>query len=214
LTPIIPDTRHPLPKRYTQKGTQERGAFGARLSLTGPAFDSNVEVKTGEILPPENQGGRRPGKPTPLPPEWQPSDEDWAYAAQQGLSGDDIEHETQRFRDWVAENSKASADWSATWRRFMGNSRQHKRNQRQTLAERTSERIAEMVKAAEAMEAMERAAGRPTFNPDEIVWVSKHDEPELWKRLVEINGKEFPDLGRGGRNFRRGEVEQARMGAK
>jgi hypothetical protein len=27
---------------------------------------------------------------TSLPPDWQPSDEDWKYAADQGLTGEDI----------------------------------------------------------------------------------------------------------------------------
>jgi len=133
----------------------KRESAQARASLSEPAFDSHSEVKDGEILPPENGPGRHQGKPAPLPPDWQPSDEDWDYASQQGLVAEDIDNETQRFRDWTAENGKVSRDWSASWRRFVGNSRLHKRNWRGTRGDRARE----MAREAEAIEAIMVAAG-------------------------------------------------------
>jgi hypothetical protein len=191
--------------REDTRRIQERARALARGSLSEPAFDSNLEeAKNGELLPPEDK--RRQGRPTPLPPDWQPTDEDWIHAAEQGLTGGDIEHEAQRFRDWVAETAKKSGDWSATWRRFVGNSRQNKRHRRRTLAEQAWE----LAKEAEAREQARQAAGHPAFNPNDPVWVSKSEEPELWAALCELNGGEFPDFGAGGRQFTRWQVEQAK----
>jgi hypothetical protein len=141
------------------KGTPKRER-ASRAPPFEPAFDSNSDVKSGEVLPPEKSPGR--GKATALPQDWKPGDEDWAYAAKQGLQADDIGQEAQRFRDWTAENGKKSADWSASWRRFLGNSRLsrlHKPNGRGGSGE-TAWRLAMEAEAVEA--AMEAAGGDPT----------------------------------------------------
>ena len=108
-------------------------------------------MKEGEIIPPT----KRTAKPEPLPPDWQPSDEDLDFARDQRLTDDDIKNEVQRFRDWAAETGKTSHDWSATWRRFVGNSRQHRHNRRKTLGEVA----AELAREAEAIESAMMAAG-------------------------------------------------------
>jgi hypothetical protein len=140
-------------QKNTQKSTQERESAARSALSEAPDFE-NLEVRQGEILPPRTAGNRT-GKPTPLPDDWQPDDQDWAYAAEKGLTAEDIQNEAQAFKDWCAERGKTSANWSASWRRFLGHSRQNRRNQRKTLASRAAELAHEL----EIKEAAMRAAG-------------------------------------------------------
>jgi hypothetical protein len=172
----------------------------------GPEDFQNCEAKEGEVIPPPKAA--RPERQTALPQDWQPSDEGWDYASREcGLTGDDINSEVTNFRDWCAENRKRSHDWSATWRRFVGNSRQNRRNRPNTLTDASL--AAELAIEAEAKE---RAAGidtAPQFDPNELVWVSKVNDAPLWKALCTVQGRDISDLGKSGRYFRRSEVEEA-----
>ncbi|WP_022723386.1 DUF1376 domain-containing protein [Rhodopseudomonas sp. B29] len=54
-----------------------------------------------------------------LPPDWQPSDADWAYAAQKGLQAPQIEHQAEKFRNYWHGNQSPKVDWAATWRNWI-----------------------------------------------------------------------------------------------
>jgi hypothetical protein len=159
----------PPTQENTQKGTQERENARARdpLSEAPGDFHDWGEAKEGEIeiLPPKKPAPpprRGRGKPTPLPPDWKPGDEDWTHAAGNGLTADDIDREAQAFRDWASDGGRLSHNWSAAWRRFVSNSRQHRRNQRNTLAGRAGERARGLAAVAEELiqEARAKAATR------------------------------------------------------
>lgn len=57
-----------------------------------------------------------------LPEDWSPSVDDLAFAKQEGLTGCDLDRETQKFRDyWIAKPGQTGVktDWSATWRNWV-----------------------------------------------------------------------------------------------
>jgi|SRR6266404_3752349 hypothetical protein len=156
-------------RKIQEERPNERERADARSTPSpGPKDFQNCEVKDGEVLPPQKAtgpGNGRTAKATPLPPGWQPTDEDWDYASREcGLTADEIDSEVARFRDWCAEKGTRSFDWSASWRRFVGNSRQHRRNKRRSRGDTARELAAE----AEAIEAaMVAAGGDPT---DQAAW--------------------------------------------
>ncbi len=182
--------RHPNREENRESGTERESAARAPLS-EAPGFE-NVEVMEGEILPPRKPHGQANGKPTQLPPDWQPDGEDWTYAADKGLTADDIEHEAERFRDWTASGGKTSHDWSAAWRRWVGNSRQHPRNRRRTAGERA----AELAREVEAKEAAMRAAGIDPRSPYKKDTPPPAPEPKrnppTWSEVLAVIRRKAP----------------------
>jgi hypothetical protein len=80
----------------------------------------------GEVIPPKGNGAARPSRRaaggTRIDPRWEPSDDDWSFAAARGLDANAIDFEVNRFRNWYLAKVGAaglSADWSATWRNFV-----------------------------------------------------------------------------------------------
>jgi uncharacterized protein YdaU (DUF1376 family) len=64
---------------------------------------------------------RRPPKATRIPNDWSPSEDDLAFARQEGLTDERTTRELSKFRDYWLAASGASArksDWSATWRNW------------------------------------------------------------------------------------------------
>lgn len=59
-----------------------------------------------------------PGK-TPLPRDWQPSDEDRAFARQFGMKDDELALAGELFKQHQWEHDNWSASWSASWRKWM-----------------------------------------------------------------------------------------------
>lgn len=79
---------------------------------------------------PSSGSGAKTPKGTRLPGDWEPSAEDWNYAAQQGLRAEEIEHEHQNFRDyWIAKPGAGGVklDWAATWRTWVRRSAERRR---------------------------------------------------------------------------------------
>jgi len=69
-------------------------------------------------------GAKKPRSPrgTRLPAGWAPSDEDTAWAIDEGLSAERVEREAARFRDFwhgKAGQGAMKVDWSATWRNWI-----------------------------------------------------------------------------------------------
>lgn len=65
---------------------------------------------------------KRPRKTrTALPPDWRLPDDGWTYAAGKGLTGDRIEQEAEKFRDYHLSRGNVMADWAAAWRTWVGN---------------------------------------------------------------------------------------------
>jgi hypothetical protein len=60
----------------------------------------------------------------------------------------------------------------------------------------------------------ERLAEIVNYIPVNPVRVSKFDEPDLWKPLCSIYGRELLHFGGGGRYFRQYEVDEARALAR
>jgi hypothetical protein len=177
LKTLIPDiwsnnSGHESPpnQKSNQKTNQQRESAHARDPLSGAGdFHDGVE---GEILPPESQPGRSRGKPTPLPSDWQPTGEDWLYAANQGLTGDDIDREAQAFQDWNAARGKTSHDWPAEWRLWVGRSRQNRNSRPRT--QQPGDKAREMARQIEAMETAMRSAGLDPNNPaDRRKWTNR-----------------------------------------
>jgi len=84
----------------------------------GEGFE-NLEAKNGEVIQP----AKRTGKPTPLPPGWQPDDQGRAYAEQHGLTGDNLGREVTAFQNHCADKGRLSCDWSAAWCGFVDKTR-------------------------------------------------------------------------------------------
>ena len=134
-----------LTREDSRRGSKRESAQ-ARSTHSEPPFDfKNSEVKEGEILP-----ANVPGKPTHIPHDWQPSGDEWAYAAAQKLTGDEIEREAQAFRDWAARKGIKSFDWAAEWRSFLRNVR-HDGSQR-SWRRSTADVAMELALEAEARE--------------------------------------------------------------
>jgi uncharacterized protein YdaU (DUF1376 family) len=65
---------------------------------------------------------KRPRKVrTALPSDWRLPDDGWTYAAGKGLTGDRIEQEAEKFRDYHLSRGNVMADWAAAWRTWVGN---------------------------------------------------------------------------------------------
>jgi hypothetical protein len=58
---------------------------------------------------------------TRLPAGWRPSEQDWGWAVQHGLTATEIANEAERFTDyWIAKPGEKGCklNWSATWRNW------------------------------------------------------------------------------------------------
>lgn len=61
---------------------------------------------------------------TRLPPDWQPGEREWSWAAENGLTGPQIDEQADRFRDyWIQKPGQkgVSLDWFAAWRTWIRN---------------------------------------------------------------------------------------------
>lgn len=57
----------------------------------------------------------------PIPPDWVPSRQNIADAAQRNLTASEIDHEAQQFRDYHLARDSRFRDWDAAWRSWVGN---------------------------------------------------------------------------------------------
>lgn len=64
-----------------------------------------------------------PHRGEPLPPDWEPSKENYAWAGKQGYPGAFIAEQTEAMRDWAMANRNRSiarkADWGRTWQGWL-----------------------------------------------------------------------------------------------
>ncbi|WP_420564157.1 helix-turn-helix domain-containing protein [Thalassobaculum sp.] len=97
------------------------------LERTGRTEPVDEPVECARPIAPlsaNDDGGKsaRSPKATRIDPSWQPSEDDRAFARQQGLSDRETDREADQFRDyWIAKAGKDAAklDWPATWRSWV-----------------------------------------------------------------------------------------------
>lgn len=110
---------HPATERWTS-GVNKGGHPCPTNPLIEPfeePFEGRARAKA-QISP----NGRDTKRGTRLPSDWQPTSDDWNYAAGKGLDAEVIEREAERFRNyWTARAGKGAAkrDWAATWRNWI-----------------------------------------------------------------------------------------------
>ncbi|MBR0682759.1 hypothetical protein GXW74_19865 [Roseomonas eburnea] len=139
--PKKPNSLHPIPDEFrtylgSRGASSEPDDDDAGGSSPPAPPDGPLVPQKSEIAPQMEDGGWREEKETPslrsgskkdppaarrgtrLPPDWQPSDRERAFARQLGLDPDAV---AERFRDyWHAKAGKdgAKLDWPATWRNW------------------------------------------------------------------------------------------------
>lgn len=119
-------TRYEL--NLAMKVVAERDQSQSATSRTARPHQSQRATTTSRTVRPEPSltVNNRPvkgesAKGSRLPPDWSLPAEWWSWAAEQGLSGDEIDAAADTFRDWwhSAPGQKGvKADWLATWRNW------------------------------------------------------------------------------------------------
>jgi uncharacterized protein YdaU (DUF1376 family) len=71
----------------------------------------------------EDRLGLTPARKTPIDPALKPDEEDIRVACEMGVAERDLAREAQVFRDLCLENGSTSANWRASWRRFLSHYR-------------------------------------------------------------------------------------------
>jgi hypothetical protein len=61
---------------------------------------------------------------SPIPPDWEPSPEDFADAIERGFSEHEAENEARKFRDYHRSVGRPRADWSAAFRKWLADAPQ------------------------------------------------------------------------------------------
>ena len=121
-----------IPVRGSAIAAAGAGGSGTPCRLTGKEHENNREGESAPAprdaagmgktkTPPRSaaQANRYPAA-TRLPEDWQPSQDDVAFA-QREHPAVDWRSEARAFRDyWLAKPDGSSADWEASWRRWLG----------------------------------------------------------------------------------------------
>jgi len=98
--------------------------------FSNTVLNTNIVGAQSAQPPPEPDQPKRKSVPrgsargARIPENWSPTTKDYAFAAEQGLSREEINHEHEQFRDhWVSATGKGSTkrDWSAAWRTWVRN---------------------------------------------------------------------------------------------
>lgn len=79
------------------------------LGVLAPSSDFNASKTTRK----RRDGKRTRRVKTDLPDDWVLSDEQWAFAAKLGLTGDEIEEAQRKMKRWVKREGKRCADWNS-----------------------------------------------------------------------------------------------------
>jgi Helix-turn-helix domain len=123
-------------------------------ALDGEIIPPGANGAEPEIMPPKGNGraapARRAAGGTRIDPLWEPSEDDWSFAAARGLDATAIDFEVQRFRNWYLAKPGAaglSADWSATFRNFVlgWDGRHSKQKQTETREDQFADMIARAI---------------------------------------------------------------------
>jgi hypothetical protein len=99
--------------------TEDAVSTHGGLSEHSPPDIGDRRLEIGGDDKPRGRGSR-------LPADWSPSPEDVAAAAEYGVTGAQLTHEADSFRDyWVAKPGKdgVKLDWAATWRNWIRRNR-------------------------------------------------------------------------------------------
>lgn len=121
----IAETGNPPAREPTQPGSHdERPEPLASSPSNGPTANGQCASAQQSLIP-LDQAQPPPKRPrrvkTALPPDWRLPDDGWSYAAGKGLTGDRIEQEAEKFRDYHLSRGNVMADWAAAWRTWVGN---------------------------------------------------------------------------------------------
>lgn len=71
----------------------------------------------------EERRARSPARKTPIDPDWRPDEDDLRVAREMGVAERDLSREARAFVDLCLENATHSANWRASWRRFLSHYR-------------------------------------------------------------------------------------------
>lgn len=135
-----PEARSQIPERKIDIGIAETGNppareqpsddYGGRTEPSAPIPEQRRSTNghgasAQQSLIPLDQAQPPPKRSrkvkTALPPDWRLLDDGWSYAAGKGLTGDRIEQEAEKFRDYHLSRGNVMADWAAAWRTWVGN---------------------------------------------------------------------------------------------
>src|SRR5262245_51939410 len=112
---------HPEPEEDLTGRKKERAPLAAAPPASPLPRVDIVAEKEGE-RPPGPQS--RPPKPDHLPDDWMPSREERQLAIEAGFDPEDL---VQEFADWARTKAARSADWGASWRRWVRREPQFRR---------------------------------------------------------------------------------------
>lgn len=123
---------------WTTKKVRNSGVNPERLRCKDTDTDTDTEIDKEKTLltesPKESSSPiekniievEREPNGTRIPEGWTLSDENWNYASNQGLNPEEINLETEKFRNhWLAATGQRATkrDWDATWRNWVLNSK-------------------------------------------------------------------------------------------
>jgi hypothetical protein len=115
-----------------------------------------------------------------LPPDWQTSAADLAFAASKGLTEEETREEADRFANHHRAKGSLMADWDAAWRNWILNSIKFKghRNAQANRFQKPNPRAVGQA-LADAIRERERAAGLAGPRPATVGFrsASKEDDP-------------------------------------
>jgi hypothetical protein len=89
---------------------------GARTSEELFAPQEQPQAKIARI---EAEKATRRKTQHPLPDEWRPPEDAYDFGARIGLTADQVEQETERFRNHAKANDRRQADWPAAYRNWL-----------------------------------------------------------------------------------------------
>jgi hypothetical protein len=127
---IVNFTKHQNPHIKEQASTiPAPDLHSASMELARPLTDSLLLIPDSPLLIPESIDSARDkshaSKPkkraTRLPEDWGLPQEWGEWAETQGLSGDEILRQAEKFKDRQQSRGAAYSDWQATWRNWIRN---------------------------------------------------------------------------------------------
>lgn len=101
------------------------GCTGSSPRLTNlqePTLTTNVVRAQDAQTPLKAKTKRTPKRGSRMSETWAPTQMDYAHATKAGLSPQEINHETDQFRDYHISKGTISKDWAASWRTWCRNS--------------------------------------------------------------------------------------------
>lgn len=118
-------TTHETPRNGDETLQKQDVAF-QKHDGTAPDTESDTDTESSPpIVPPSGVDAAKPKREahgSRLPGDWQPSSADQGFAAKQGMTPAEIDHQAEQFRDYWAAKAGAGgrkADWAATWRTWI-----------------------------------------------------------------------------------------------